>query len=147
MKSVLIATLALLALLPVAASDKPSSVDPQSVVGSWNGQARFYEKKLADQHGPLPTRLHVGSDLTLSGRLGAATLPPTQPVRRRGRLDYEVSLQGAVLAEGHAAGKRQLVLLITSVGDGRLSGDFHLKTRFGWDPTMHPGALELERAP
>jgi hypothetical protein len=106
----------------------------------------MYEVKVHQAVGTVPITLSFAEDLTLTGTVGPVGILPAKPRISKTRIDYHARLTGAVNL-GPARGKDHMVVLITKTGADRLSADIHLKSRFGFDPSMHPGALEAVRMP
>lgn len=141
----LIHTLVSLAL--PAAATQPALQPPPNPIGRWVGDARLFDKALRARATPLPAEIHIDQDLMLNGRIGQALIPTSRPVSATAmRLEYQVLLQGQVkdIAE---LNQTHLVLIVTRHSDGRLDADFHLKSRFGFDPAMRVGHLDVQRAP
>jgi hypothetical protein len=132
-----------LSLASVAFAQAP---DGATLVGRWSGPGRLYEVKLHQAHGPIPFTLDIAEDLTLTGTVGGARIAAATPRHTANRIDYYAVLEGRVHPASELA-KDHLVILITRVDDERLSADFHLKSRFRWDMSMHPGSLEARRRP
>lgn len=136
----------LLSLLALAASAQGSTVDVAQLPGNWRGEGHYYEVKLQRGGAPPAFELAIAPDLTLSGTVGAARVVPAQPVAIGRRIDYQVVLVGAVDDGKFLKDKDHLMILVTVVDGGRMSADFHLKSRFGFDFSMHPGSLEAIRS-
>ncbi len=123
-----------------------SALDSAALAGLWTGTARMYEVKLDKAVGRIPVSLNIANDRTLTGMVGQASILPAMPPKSAKRVAYYARLSGAVYA-GAPARMDYVVFLITGTRHDRLSGDIHLKSRFGFDPGMHPGSLELVRSP
>lgn len=125
-----------------AAPHPPPEAD--ALVGHWQGSVRFYEVKLHAACGRLPVEVRIEPGGQLSGTLGAAALPPSAPIARKTRIDYQARLEGLPCAQ-LAPSKTHLVLLVTETVNGGWKGDVHLKSRFGFDLGMHAGEIEMRR--
>jgi hypothetical protein len=136
----------LLCLGAPALSAQAQSIDAALLPGSWRGEGRYYETRLQRANRPPEFELSIGPDLTLSGTVGGARIVPARPAAVGPRIDYAVVLDGPVAAGKSLDGKDHLMVLITVVGRDSFSADFHLKSRFGFDFSMHPGSLEAVRA-
>jgi hypothetical protein len=133
---------ALTAFAPFAAAGEPS---PTSIVGHWIGDARLFDKELRAVTQPLVTELRIAEDLSISGSIGLAQVPTTRPVSATpARVAYRVVLVGTV-KDMPQLNKSHLVLIVTRPVSGTLDADFHLKARFGFDPTMRVGHLDVRR--
>lgn len=119
--------------------------DPARLPGAWQGQARFYEVKLRRAMEPPAFKLSIAPDLTLTGTVGTAQIGPARPAAIGTRIDYKIMLDGPVASSPLLGNKTHLIILVTAVGDDTFSADFHLKSRFGFDISMHPGSLEAVR--
>jgi hypothetical protein len=138
--------IALLALAALASAARAQVPDPAALFGHWHGDGRLYETKVNARCGPVPMRLEFGADGTLGGHVGAATIVASKPRVQTGkaRIDYHARLDRRICPEGEG-GKDHLVLLITRADAKVLHADFHLKSTFGYDWGMHPGALDARR--
>lgn len=132
-----------LAVLAFALPVLAAPPEPASLAGEWRGSFRFYETKLAEAHGKLPVRLVFAPDGTLAGEIGDARFSSGKPRATKGHVEYGVKLEGAPRP---GIGKDHAIVIVTKAEGGRLSGDLHLKSRLGFDATMHPGDLEATRA-
>ncbi len=137
------AILLLTCLVPLAGS--ATEIDPTQLAGHWAGTGRYYEVKLQHQADAPRFDLTIGPDLTLTGTVGAARLVPTRPRAAGKRIDYYVVLEGSVAEQASLRSKDHLLILITQLAPGSFEADFHLKSSFGLDFTMHPGALHADR--
>ncbi len=138
-----IAFAALPALVAGVGSAQP--VAYSSLAGSWTGAGRMYEVKVHKAVGTLPITLNFAENSTLTGTVGPVNILPAKPRRAKDRVDYHARLSGAV-SLGPTGTKDHLVVLITKVTTDHLTADIHLKSRFGFDPSMHPGSLEAVRS-
>lgn len=129
------------ALLPARGAEVPAP----AFAGRWVGDARLFDKALRAQAAPLEADLRIERDHTLSGRIGAAHVPRSRPVTMSaGRIEYRIVLEGRV-KDVKGLDKSHLVILVTPRPAGALDADFHLKSRFGFDPTMRVGHLDVRR--
>lgn len=131
------------AVLAIALPTLAAPPEPAALVGEWTGSFRFYETKLSEAHGKLPVRLVVAPDGTLAGEIGDARFSSGKPRTTKGHVEYGVKLEGAPRP---GLGKDHAIVIVTKAEGGRLAGDLHLKSRLGFDATMHPGDLEATRA-
>lgn len=117
----------------------------QDLAGRWIGDARLFDRALRAQAIPLPAELLFEPDLALSGRMGDAHWPRTLPTTAEAtRIEYRLRLQGVVHALP-ALHKPCLVVIVTRGRSSTLDADFHLKSRFGFDPSMRVGHLDVVR--
>lgn len=120
-----------------------TTLDYSRLPGHWSGSGHYYEVVLQENLQAPQFDLRINPDLTLSGQIGAARIRPAKPRAVGERIDYYVELDGAVARSLER--KKHLLILITQVHDDAFSADFHLKSRYGFDFTMHPGSLEAVR--
>lgn len=130
-------------LVPLAGYS--AEIDPAHLPGNWVGTGRYYEVKLQRQADAPRFDLTIGPDLTLTGTVGTARLVPTRPRASGERVDYFVLLEGSVAQHAALRSKDHLLILITQLAPDSFEADFHLKSSFGFDFTMHPGALHADR--
>lgn len=121
-----------------------TALESSHLPGHWSGDGHYYEVKLQKRLRAPHFDLRIDPDLTLSGEIGDARIRPAKPRAVGTRIDYHVELIGTVVTSLER--KKHLVILITHIDDGAFSADFHLKSRNGFDLTMHPGSLEAIRA-
>lgn len=123
------------------AGDDPS----HKIVGRWSADARLFDRDIRSQTTPLESELVFAEDLSLSGRVGQAVLPPTKPYSATAkRLEYRFVLDQPV--SGHVAlAKSHLIVIVTIDVRGDLDADFHLKSRFGFDISMRVGHFDAKR--
>ena len=119
------------------------SLDSSRLPGHWSGSGHYYEVKLQKDLPAPHFDLRINPDLTLSGQIGDARIRPARPRAVGPRIDYYVELDGAVA--NSLERKKHVVILITDLGEDAFSADFHLKSRKGFDLSMHPGSLEAVR--
>lgn len=137
--------LVLVAVALFASAAFASEPVPSAIIATWLGDARFFDKRIRALTGPLESRLRIAEDLSLSGKLGDATIPSTAPASRSARrLEYRIVLQGQVMQIPELV-KTHLVIIVTAKPDALLDVDFHLKSRFGFDPTMLVGHYDVVR--
>lgn len=141
---------ALCAPLAVAAAPEPPSapgtaLDPAALVGDWQGDLRFLNVNVQASHGGLPVRLHIEPDLSLTGTVGEARIGPSPAKVQAQRIDYRVVLDREPRPQSFFS-KKHIVLLVTRAAGGTLDVDVHVKSRFGFDPTMWVAHLPARRA-
>lgn len=136
--------LLLVAMLPCVAPAGAESVDSAvaTIIGTWSGDARLFDKSLRARTGALPVRITIDPELGLAGRIGDAHMPRTLPrATSAARVEYAIRLG----AEVKAGIRRQHLIVIVSPGNAAtLDADFHLKSRFGFDPGMHVGHFDVK---
>jgi hypothetical protein len=137
--------LLLVPIVVLAQAAQGQSIDLAKVPGTWRGEGRYYEVKLLRASDPPAFELTIAPDLTLSGKVGDARLAAARPIAIGKRLDYQILLDRPVGRGKYLKDKDHLIILITAVDADSLSVDFHLKGRFGFDFSMHPGSLEALR--
>jgi hypothetical protein len=135
----------LVSLIAVAQTAPGQSIDVGQLPGTWHGEGRFYEVKLLRENQAPAFDLTIALDLTLSGTVGEARIVATRPTTVGKRIDYHVMLDRPVGRGEFLKDKDHLVILITAADAASLSADFHMKSRFGFDFSMHPGSLEAVR--
>lgn len=136
--------LALLVPIPARAAGQASTGAIEA--GRWNGDARLFHAKTRARTGAIPAELLVSHDGTLSGQVGGAAIPATRPKRSSAtRVEYQVVLEGRV-HEALDPALDHLLVIVTRASGGGIDADFHLKRRFGFDPGMLVGHLDLVRA-
>lgn len=130
-------------LLPAAVF----GADPDAALlpGKWTGTGRYYETSLQRQSEAPRFDLDIAPDLTVSGTVGQARLVPARPRAIGERIDYYLELEGSVASDQKVRGKDHLVILVTRLTAESLEADFHLKSGFSFDFTMHPGELQAVR--
>lgn len=113
-----------------------------NIVGRWSADARLFDRHIRAGTMPLGAELEFADDLTLTGRIGNAPIPQTRPFSRTAtRLEYRVRLSRPV--HDHPDLKKDHLLIIVTLSPGPgLDADFHLKSRFGFDPTMRVGHFD-----
>lgn len=117
-----------------------------SIVGVWTGDARLFDKKLREQTTPLATTIQFHSNLDLSGSVGNARFSRTAVASSSpDKIEYRILLDGFV-KDLPELRKSHLVVIVTLRKDGQLDADFHLKSRFGFDPTMRVGHFDVSRS-
>ncbi len=136
--------LAVLFLALLAGPALAQAPDAAGLTGHWSGAGRLYEVKMDRRCGLIAFDLHVGTDLALSGHVGRANFAPTAPRIGPKRIDYLVHLDQKICPDGEQ-GKDHLVLLITGIWPDAFDADFHLKSTFAFDRSMHPGTLQARR--
>lgn len=134
----------MMALL-IAGAAQAQPVDPTQLVGRWAGAGRLFDVKVQAEHGPMPLRLQIAPDLTLTGTVGGVAIRPSQGKPVNERIDFHAHLDGPVRPEG-ALKKDHLVLLVTQADGQAMQADFHLKTNFSWDFSMRVGHLVATKA-
>lgn len=118
------------------------------IVGRWSADARLFDMHIRASTTPLAAELVIAADLSLSGQIGDATMASSSPVAKTPtRLEYRIRLNRPVHAHPDL-GKDHLIVIITRRDgpDGPvLDADFHLKSRFGFDPTLRVGHFDAVR--
>jgi hypothetical protein len=132
-------------LMALAQSTQGQSIDAAQLPGIWHGEGRYYEVKLLRATDPPAFVLTIAPDLTLSGTVGEARFAAERPIAFGKRLHYQLLLDRPVGPGALLQHKDHLIILIAAVDQDSLAGDFHLKSRFGFDFNMHPGSLEAVR--
>ena len=138
-----------LALFVVPLLVSCAKVNPQTY-GSWEGTARFFDRRLHKEYGGFPVAFEVRSDKTVTGRVGAASIKDGKV--HGGLWDHdEVTgrLEGSVFEKGSLPGKlKDCVVLGVRPAKGFSKGcELHLKTNYYWDFSMVECDLSLERIP
>lgn len=138
-------TFLLVCLIALAQAAQGQSIDTSKLPGTWHGQGRYYETKLLRANAAPVFDLTIAPDLTLSGTVGTARFAAAHPSAVGKRVDYQVLLDRPVGPGKYVREKDHLIILITAVDEDSFVADFHLKSRFGFDLSMHPGSLEAVR--
>lgn len=116
------------------------------VVGHWRGDARLFHAKTRAKTGTIPAELTLGSDWSLSGRIGGAVISATRPKSRTPtRVEYEVIVSGQVHKELDSTFDHLIIIVTLGSGTG-LDADFHLKERFDFTSSMYVGHFDVRRA-
>ena len=135
----------LFAMLSLMASEGWSQMPDVSMLsGHWTGSGRLYQVKMDEKCGPIAFDLWFDAHRALAGTVGRARIVPAMPRIENKRVDYYAVLDSKVCPDDEE-GKNHLVLLITETSDKVFRADFHLKSNFGFDWSMHPGSLEARR--
>lgn len=135
---------------PAAAQSRPKNdtrqtLNVEQLTGEWTGTVKFFDAALAERVGELPITLTLTPPARGIGQLGAATVRVTEVKPHRDRLEVVTTLDNPPHIDD-ALSKQHLVLLITSVTPGQLTGEAHLKSNSRFDPRMREGYLVLKRA-
>lgn len=130
------------------AHERPASVGRAPLLaGTWQADARLLNRAWREKTGALPSVLTLSADGRLSGRIGDVAIPDSMPKRRRAdRLDYEIVMPAPPAARG-GIDRTHLVVMIGLRPDAAPDIDFHLKSRFGFDPGMFVGHFDLVARP
>lgn len=132
----------LLGALATAHGTSPAAPD---YAGRWVGDARLFDKDLRAKAGPLDVEIVIWANHEISGRIGTATVPRSMPASVSPALvEYRIVLEGRV-KDLPGLDKSHLVVLLTPRPGGALDADFHLKSRFGFDPSMRVGHFDVKR--
>jgi|CXWL01.1.fsa_nt_gi hypothetical protein len=133
----------LLAAIPACTLVCAQATDTATIVGTWGGDARLFDKALRARTGRVPAKLTFDTQLGLSGSIGGAGIPKTRPRSATPqRLEYAVRLEGQAMPET-GIHRSHLVIIITTGAASTLDADFHLKSRFGLDPGMLVGHFDV----
>ncbi|MFA6312979.1 MAG: hypothetical protein WCV99_13665 [Sterolibacterium sp.] len=117
-----------------------------SIAGHWVGDARLFDKAVRAKTTPLPIEIRIEEDLAMSGSIGNARIPRSVPVSvKPPRIEYHVALEGSI-RDLPQLKKSHMIVIVTRNAKDDLDADFHLKSRFGFDPTMQVGHMEVKRA-
>lgn len=136
---------AIAALLSICGTSSAQPAPAAGGAGRWRGDARLFNARLRAKVGEIPAELVFQPDGSLSGTLGEATIPASRPkIRSRERVQYQLVLLGEVHRD-LARDLNHLVVLVTPRPETGLDADFHLKTRFGFDPAMLVGHFDVRR--
>lgn len=131
----------LLPLFPAVAQEPVRS----DIVGRWSADARLFDRHIRARTTPLEAQLVFADDHTLTGRIGSARIPQTRPFSATTtRLEYRVRLDRPV-HEHPDLKKDHLLIIVTLSPASGLDADFHLKSRFGFDPTIRVGHFDATR--
>lgn len=122
---------------------RAAAPEASAVIGAWNGSGRFLNTRTQAQVGFIPFTFSVGPDLTLQGKVGGAAILPGKAKVGRDTLSWQLRLQGAVAPE-LAGDKDHLVLLVSHADGNTMDVDFHLKSNFLLDLSMHVGNLQAK---
>ena len=135
----------LFAMLSLMASEGWSQMPDVSMLsGHWVGSGRLYQVKMHEKCGPIAFDLRFDANRALTGNVGRARIAPAVPRIENKRVDYYTVLDSKVCPDDED-GKNHLVLLVTETSEKVFRADFHLKSSFGFDWSMHPGTLEARR--
>lgn len=136
---------ALFALALFATSVFGEEAAQSRIVGSWTADARLFDKRIRARATPLEAKLSFSEDHALSGRIGDADIPPTRPHSKSPKkLMYRVLLPRPV-RDLDELRKDHMIIIVTLGAGVTLDADFHLKSRFGFDPTMRAGHFDAKR--
>lgn len=135
-----------LALMAFARAE-PIGFSQASITGQWVGDARLFDKIIRVQATPLATELRIDENLILSGNIGVAKIQNASPASVSAKqVVYRALLSGPVKDIAQLSKKTHLIVIITCHTGDLLDADFHLKSRFGFDPTMRVGHMDVVRA-
>ncbi len=116
-----------------------------AIVGTWTADVRFFDRTVRKKLGPLEARLEIEPDFTLKGHFGNSEMTPTRPtIQTSTQLQYQVLLKQALpgLPELRSP---HLMVIVTLTGQRPIDADFHLKSRFGFDPKMRVGHFDIKQ--
>lgn len=114
------------------------------IVGNWTAEARFFDREVRNKVGQLEARLVIDPDLTLKGQFGNSEMTPTRPkIKTSTQLQYHVLLKQS-LPSFPEFRNPHLVVIVTLKGLQPIDADFHLKSRFGFDPKMRVGHFDIK---
>jgi hypothetical protein len=116
-----------------------------TIAGRWAGDARLFDKSVRARAAPLPTEIRIEQDLAISGTVGDAQIPRSAPISvSEKRVEYRIVLTRPV-KDLPKLKKSHMIVIVTRSADDKLDADFHLKSRFGFDPTMQVGHMDVIR--
>ncbi len=134
----------LLPCLLVAVIQSPGGVDPQGLVGSWQGEGRYAEGDMDRTHGPVPFFLVVDASFHGEGTVGEARIRDWR-LERKGRiLHIEARLEGRVWMDSPSE-KDHLSLVISGLGVNQFSAEFQLRGDEAFDPSPGEGRVIFRR--
>ncbi|MBL0937797.1 MAG: hypothetical protein IBJ03_02820 [Gemmatimonadaceae bacterium] len=116
----------------------------EQLTGEWTGTVKFFDAALSERVGELPISLKLTPPARGIGRIGSAAVQVTEVKPHRDRLEVLATLDNPPHIDD-ALSKTHVVLLITSVTPGQLTGEVHLKSNSRFDPRMREGYLVLKR--
>lgn len=134
----------LLICVPCLISQSPGGVDPQGLVGSWQGEGRYSEGDMDRTHGPVPFFIAVDKAFHGEGTVGEARIRDWR-LERKGRiLRIEARLEGRVWMDSPSE-KDHLSLVVTELGVNQFTADFQLRGDEGFDPSPGEGRVAFRR--
>lgn len=112
--------------------------------GLWLGEWRPYEKQYQQIPGRIPIRLTISEKSIISGSFGDSNFISEKIERQAKQIMVWAKLDRPIrFGKDHV--KDHLIILITSIRQDQLSADAHLKSRFSFDFSMHPGELKASK--
>ncbi len=127
------------------ANAKSNEPHAPEIVGTWTAEARFFDREVRNKVGQLEARLIFDPDLTLKGQFGNSEMTPTRPkIQTSTQLQYHVLLKQS-LSSFPEFRNPHLVVIVTLKGLQPIDADFHLKSRFGFDPKMRVGHFDIKQ--
>jgi hypothetical protein len=113
--------------------------------GSWEGSGRLYNVKTNDLIGRIPFSIAVHPDNSVSGDLGDSQLMDARIEEWRYGYRAKGTLKGEV-KNGVKLDKNCLFILLSSIDEEKIDGDFHIKSNFVFDFSMEVGGFTLTRS-
>ena len=133
-----------LCLLTACAQEEFTGSCPE-LYGSWEGSGRLFNVKTNDLIGEIPFSIAVHPDNSVSGDLGDSHLVDARIEEWRYGYRVKGALEGDV-KKGVKLDKDCLFILLSSVDEEKIDGDFHIKSNFVFDFSMEVGGFTLTRS-
>ena len=128
--------------LILRAQDEPFPLS--SLQGTWEGSGRFLDIKWAKEIGFLPIQINFAADGTVTGSVGDATLIETE-LRNWKDDGFEVrALIDGNIKEGKIYRKNHFIIF-GHIQQNEMELNYHLKSNFIFDFTMHVCGVRLKR--